>query len=253
MEGYSRNDSVREEKERFSKTRRGSCNLEYIGHAEKEEEAARKRRELEDQIWPAIRPPVKGVSRILTNPGKRDKSGNLMEIDLAITQETGSSVAASMERNPGMAGEESEKRKKRHIGNEEEIEKLNRQIRMLADERRKLREGRTSQKGKPRIISNVQIVPPRGDIRKMAEQEEQQEGEWIRVVRRRDSTKTTGSEGIGKWYRKKRENPWRNWTEKAAKNSGSSDQGKERECELCGGTKEGEAGNLFGGARDRNV
>lgn len=72
-----------------------------------------------------------------------------------------------------MAGEESEKRKKRHIGNEEEIEKLNRQIRMLTDERRKLREGRTPQKGKPRIISNVQIVPPRGDIREMAEQEKQ--------------------------------------------------------------------------------
>lgn len=60
-------------------------------------------------------------------------------------------VSAPAERIPGMT-DEHEKRKKNQISKEEEIEKLNRQIKILAEERKILRESRMPQKGKPRLL-----------------------------------------------------------------------------------------------------
>lgn len=200
-ERYLGKDSVRKEKAGVSRMKIGSRSLEDKEDIENAEEDLRRKKVLEDQTWPVIRPHIQGISRILITPGRRKTpmDSALMEVDPVMVQETRELVSVPAERIPGMT-DEPEKRKKNQISKEEEIEKLNRQIKILAEERKKLRESRTPQKGRPRVISNIQIVSPRGDVRDAVAQERQQEGEWTRVIGRRDNTRRADFErtGIGK-------------------------------------------------------
>lgn len=93
-------------------------------------------------------------------------------------------VKTSMSSVAGLM-DESEKEKRSQINDEEEINKLSNQIRILAEERKKLWKGRGKKIGKPRIISDVQIAPPRGVIQDTVEREGQQEEEWTDVTNRR--------------------------------------------------------------------
>lgn len=200
-EGHLGKDSVRKEKVGISRMKIGSWSLEDKEDIDNAEEDLRRRKILEDQTRPAMRPPIQGIRRILTTSGrcKTPKDSALMEMDPVMVQEMRELVSAPVERIPGMT-DEPEKRKKNQISKEEEIENLNRQIKILAEERKKLKESRTPQKGKPKIISNIQIVSPRGDVRDAVAQERQQEEKWTRVIGRRDNTRRADSErtGIGK-------------------------------------------------------
>lgn len=63
-------------------------------------------------------------------------------------------------------------------GNEEEISKINNQIRILAEERKKLRGGKSTKVGNLRIISNVQVAPPTKVNQDLGEQDGHQGEEW---------------------------------------------------------------------------
>lgn len=167
--------------------KKGNRKLEEEKNRERVEEERRKRRVSEEQLWPAIRPPIKGIRRILTTPGGSrtptmiDRRG----MDPTIAQETNVLITATTDEILGTF-DEPRKRKEKQINNEAEIEELNNQIKILAEEREKLRERRTPYKGKPRIISNVQVVPLRGEVQEIIAQEKQMDGDWTRVTRRRE-------------------------------------------------------------------
>jgi len=111
-------------------------------------------------------------------------------------QEPGTSYSMRMKtRNSEKVGEP-EKEKKNTIIKGEEISRISSQIKTLEEERKRLQDDKTAQTGKPRIISNVQIAPPRQVEQDEAAQRGQQEEEWTEVrgrregVRRRETNRT---------------------------------------------------------------
>lgn len=69
------------------------------------------------------------------------------------------------------------------------MDKINRQIKVLEEEKKIMVEGRTIGSGKPRIISDIQIIPPRGMEQDSMPQEQQQDGTWREVRNRKGRQK----------------------------------------------------------------
>lgn len=78
-----------------------------------------------------------------------------------------------------------EEKKRLTSKNEEEMDKINGQIRALEEEKKKIEEGRIIGSGKPKIISDIQIIPPRGMEQDIMPQEQQQDEAWKEVGNRR--------------------------------------------------------------------
>lgn len=145
------------------------------------EEFPQTRRDLDDKRWPAIRPPILGKSRILTLPGKIKTPQRLVRGQEEPGDETSPRIEiptmrTSLKRSLRMYDEPGKEEKKRPISkSEEEIDKINGQIRALEEEKKRIKEGRTIGSGKPRIISDIQIIPPRDMRQDIMPQEQQQD------------------------------------------------------------------------------
>lgn len=161
-----------------------------------EEEASRSE-STEDSRWPAIRPSIRGRSKILTT-ARQIRNSAKARSDATTTMKR--LEADEPPRIAAMRGSEmsTAPEKKRKISYTEEMERIDKQMRVLVEERELLREGKTSRNEKPRVISNVQIVPPREDARKIGRHNELQGEEWTKVSgRRREAGRRPGSDRTG--------------------------------------------------------
>lgn len=192
-------ESVRKKMTRGMESTEGSSTTGMDMDIERTEEEASRSESMEDLRWPAIRPPLRGRSKILTTARQ---TGNLTktrseEVTAVMRSEVDGTPRKTTMRSSEMSTAP-EKRKKREISYTEEMERIDKQMRALAEERESLREGKTSRNEKPRIISDVQIAPLREDARKIGRQNELQGEEWTRVAgRRREIERRPDSERTG--------------------------------------------------------
>lgn len=178
MDGYG---NRRQELVEYSRNRQENTEHLEVEDKERTEENKRKSRMLDDLRWPAIRPPIKGKTRILTSVenSKVHRMIPLKNLDPVNVQESGASVSTPTSMVSWEMDEPEKEEKTNQNSKEEEIKKISSQIRMLAEERKKLRGEGGGRLGKPRIISNVQVAPPRKVTKDTTDQEGQQEEERI--------------------------------------------------------------------------
>lgn len=111
-----------------------------------------------DKEWPALRPPIQGVRKVLTSA-------------ISTSTQVPHSISPATPINKG------------HIQDETEIESITKEIKKLLVKKRQMikdkgkkgtdreceteteGEERTQKRGKPRIISNIQIAPPKPSLR----------------------------------------------------------------------------------------